>query len=52
MNVPENWKSRDEFEVWWFKHGREFRALSVKDPKEWERIAQKIEAFQVANRGY
>ena len=51
MTAPD-WKDRAEFEQWWKAHGAEFRALSVKDPPAWERIAQKIEAFQVAHRGY
>lgn len=52
MKIPDGWKDRAAFEVWWYKHGRAFRALSVTDPALWEKIAVKIEAFQVANRGY
>jgi len=46
------WKTREDFEAWWREHGRDYRALSVSDPKEWERGAKLIEAFQTKNRGY
>lgn len=40
------WKDQAEFKAWWREHGRAYRRLSVDDPREWERIACIIEAFQ------
>ena len=51
MNVPE-WKDKDEFRSWWTAYVIAFNRLSVTDPEEWERIAKKVEAFQIKHRGY
>jgi hypothetical protein len=44
MNIPA-WKSRAEYDAWCVANMREFNLLAVKDPAEWERAAQKVEAF-------
>ncbi len=51
MTVPA-WKSRAEFEAWWKANVIEFNRMSVTDPRGWERVAQKVEAFQIKHRGY
>ncbi len=46
------WRNRAEFETWWKANGIAFNRLSVSDPQEWERVAKKVEAFQIKHRGY
>lgn len=40
------WASRADFEKWWAANVVAFNRLSVTDPREWERVARVIEAFQ------
>lgn len=45
LNCPD-WQSVDEFEEWWCENVIAFNRLAVSDPKEWHRVAAKVEAFQ------
>ena len=38
------WETRAEFDTWWRMYGRDHNLLAVVDPREWERVAKKIEA--------
>lgn len=51
MNLPA-WKSRAEYDAWCVTNMRALNLLAVKDPKEWERCARRIEAFLAKHRGY
>lgn len=44
--MPGHWRNRAEFEAWWRENVIAFNRLSVTDPREWERIAQAIEAMR------
>lgn len=37
------WATRSEFDVWWRSNSRKHNLLAVRDPREWERVAKKIE---------
>ena len=39
------WKDHGEFDDWWRINVRAFNLLAVRDPREWERVAQAIDAF-------
>lgn len=39
------WRNRKEYDAWWSKNSTAHNRLAVTDPREWERIAQAIEAF-------
>jgi hypothetical protein len=44
------WPTLAAFESWWLANVVAFNRLSVTDPREWERVAAKVEAFQVENQ--
>lgn len=40
-----DWPDREAFDRWWRDNVIAFNRLAVTNPKEWERMAQEIEAF-------
>ena len=50
--IAPDWKDCAAFEAWWKTNVIAFNRLSVTDPQEWERVAKRVEAFQVKHRGY
>lgn len=45
------WATMAEFEEWWKANVIAFNRLSITDPREWERVARAIEAFQAKYNG-